>query len=443
MTKQSYHEYIAPDLELLSHPVVHQEMSPAECDEKVKVMQDILESYGIGGRDFRMIPGPLVSNYRFQPNRGVRMADIRATTEDIARALATNDRIIVNQVPFTSEVNIAVPNFVCYPLHMGDLMCDKALLLELYSIPWVVGLKSADNIPKAYDLTEMENVVVLGRWCSGKSALLQSLVLSVVYNCHPSLCQLVLIDPKGDSFIEWDGIPHLAMPVATGVDDGAFDLQYVAHEIRRRLEIRRIRDDTDWPRLVIVVDDAMDLMRTSDKDIEYIVQFGARANVHLVVAMRELMNSASFIFSRANVPVRVSFWTDTSLQSIGNLGTGGAEKLQLCGDILVSYKDDRPVRVNTPVIDADEIKRVADFLRTGGDYATEGAVVDDQDLYQRAKAVVIRGNKPTISYIQRNFNIGYNKVANILDRMEQDGIVSAPNENGKRYLISKTPITAK
>jgi len=438
MTEQPKRKYIVPDLNLLSHSVVHQEMSPTECDEKAKVMQDVLESYGIDGKDFRMSPGSLVSNYRFQPNRGVRMADIRAITEDIARALATDDRIIVNQIPHTSEVNIAVPNVVRYPLHMGDLIRDDAIPLALYSIPWIVGLKSADNIPTAYDLAEMENVLVLGRWCSGKTTLLQSLVLSVVYNCHPSLCQLVLIDPKGDNFKEWDGIPHLALPVATGGNNGAFALQYVAHEVSRRLEIWHLNDDTNWSHMVVVVDDAMDLISMSDKDIGYIAQFGARVGVHLVVAVRELTGSTKYTFPRAYVPVRMSFWTDTSLQSVENLGARGAENMQICGDMLVSYKDDRPVRVQTPVIDADEIKRVADFLRTGGDCS-----LDDQDLYQRAKSVIIRGNKPTISYIQRHLEVGYNKAAEMLERMERDGIVSAPDKNGKRRLLNTTPETAK
>ena len=243
--------------------------------------------------------------------------------------------------------------------------------------------------------------------------------------------------------------------VAVGTDPETGELLFETQEI----------DLSDIPYIVIVIDEVADLMSLARKDVEACVQRIAQkaraAGIHLVMATQRPDATTITGVIKANFPTRVSFQARSRIDSVTCLGEGGAEQLLACGDMLFSEAGRVPVRIHGAFIDDNELTRIGDFLRSQGapeyvdgvtDEAGEGGGADmaglpgaipgaggatdkEADLYERAKECVVRDKKPTISYIQRRLQIGYNKAAGFMERMEQDGIVSAPDANNKRHIL--------
>lgn len=422
-------EYNTPDINLLRQSPAPKKTTPEEYEQSLAVLQNILESYGIRGTVTSMTRSPLVTNYDFQPDNGVRIEDIRAVSEDIARALATDNRVIITPVPYDTAVNIAIPNDEPDMVHLGDFIHDDKFP-RCGAVSWLLGMESTHQTPVVSNLSDMEHVLVSGCPETGKSALLRSLVLSVLYTCIPDQCQLVLIDTKGDTFAQCDGMPHLAMPVAKSMSDGAFSLQFVQNEIKKRLDMSSKGGWSDRAHLVVVIDEVSDLMKISHDTLEYIARFGARVGVHLVMATRCIDNDQTTASVAVYIPTRMTFRTCTRIDSLQSLRAPGAENLLDCGDMLMSDKQNGLTRIHTVCTYHTELTRVVHFL------TAEHKTAEDKDLFRRAKECVLSDEKPTLSYLQRCLQIGYNKACELMEWLEADGVVSEPDENGKRYVCN-------
>lgn len=501
-------EYQLPDTKLLERSNFSKCSVTPELKQNARNMETHFAEYGVYGKVMGIKPGPIVTLYEFEPDTGMRIADITKTVKDMTRAMAT-ENIRIAHIPSTSFIGVEMVNVTRQTVRYRGLMEDDAFVDTKYKIPLALGVNIGGN-PMYFDLAKMPHMLIAGRTGSGKSVFVQSIITSIVYHFTPDKCKLMIIDPKGVDFGFWDDIPHLITPIVK-LDPGAAvnALKWAVREMEERykqmqvLNARNIEgyneiaaekrasgekmtkqvaigtdpetgellfetqeiDLSDVPYIVIIIDEVADLMSLARKEVESCVQRIAQkaraAGIHLVMATQRPDATTITGVIKANFPTRVSFQARSRIDSVTCLGEGGAEQLLACGDMLFSEAGRVPVRIHGAFIDDNELTRIGDFLRTQGspeyvDGVTDGegdstadmagipgsipggasgAGDKDGDLYERAKEIVVRDKKPTISYLQRRLQIGYNKAAGLIERMEEDGILSAADANNKRHIL--------
>lgn len=501
-------QYQLPDPKLLEKSNFSKCSVTPELKQNARNMETHFAEYGVYGKVMGIKPGPIVTLYEFEPDTGMRIADITKTVKDMTRAMAT-ENIRIAHIPSTSYIGVEMVNVTRQTVRYRSLMEADTFVDTKYKIPLALGVNIGGN-PMYFDLAKMPHMLIAGRTGSGKSVFVQSIITSIVYHFTPDKCKLMIIDPKGVDFGFWDDIPHLITPIVKLDPAAAVNaLKWAVREMEERykqlqvLNARNVEsyneiaaekraagekmtkqvavgtdpetgellfetqevDLSDIPYIVIIIDEVADLMSLARKEVETCVQRIAQkaraAGIHLVMATQRPDATTITGVIKANFPTRVSFQARSRIDSVTCLGEGGAEQLLACGDMLFSEAGRVPVRIHGAFIHDDELTRIGDFLRSqgtpeyvdgvtdaegdgvGGDMAglpgaipgTKSGGDKEGDLYERAKECVIRDKKPTISYIQRRLGIGYNKAAGFMERMEQDGIVSAPDANNKRHIL--------
>lgn len=495
------HEYELPDPELLEKSLFGKNVVTPEFKQTAVLLQDHFEEFGIYGKVVGIKPGPIVTQYEFEPEPGTRIAKITDTARDMTRAMAT-EKIRITPIPGTQYIGIEMVNVDRKPVRYQTLMSNPMFVNSKYAIPLALGVNISGE-PMYYDLAKMPHMLVAGRTGSGKSVFVQSIITSIVYHFTPDKCKLMIVDPKAVDFAAWDNIPHLITPVVTDAAEAVNALKWSVRDMEDRYKklqkmgVRNIGeynakvaslresgevlteqvvvgtdpetgefefetkavDLSDMAYLVIIIDEVADLMTIARKDVEMCVQRLAQkaraAGIHLVMATQRPSADVITGVIKANFPTRISFQARSNIDSMTTLGEKGAEQLLPCGDMLFSEAGRPPVRVHGALIDNEEVNRVAEFLREQGEpeYA-EGITSEEpmdggaaipgmpmskeaksNDLYEQAKEIVVRDKKPTISYIQRRLGIGYNKAATLIERMETEGVVSAPDAGGKRHIL--------
>ena len=500
--------YKLPDPKLLEKSNFSKYVVTPELKQNAKNMETHFAEYGVFGKVVGIKPGPIVTLYEFEPDTGMRIADITKTVKDMTRAMAT-ENIRIAHIPRTNYVGVEMVNVKRQTVRYRGLMEDEMFVDTKYKIPLALGVNIGGN-PMYFDLAKMPHMLIAGRTGSGKSVFVQSIITSIVYHFTPDKCKLMILDPKGVDFGFWDDIPHLITPIVK-LDPGAAvnALKWAVREMEERykqlqvLNARNVEsyneiaaqkrasgekltkqvavgtdpetgellfetqeiDLSDIPYIVIIIDEVADLMSLARKEVEACVQRIAQkaraAGIHLVMATQRPDATTITGVIKANFPTRVSFQARSRIDSVTALGEGGAEQLLAMGDMLFSEAGRVPVRIHGAFIDDNELTSIGDFLRSQGapEYAegvtdaegdagampgVPGAIPGggagtagdkEADLYERAKEFVIRDKKPTISYIQRRLQIGYNKAAGFMERMEEEGIVSAPDVNNKRQIL--------
>ncbi len=495
--------YSLPPPELLAASNFSKIGVTTELKRTATSLEDHFEKFGVYGRVAGIKPGPIVTLFEFQPEDGMRNADIMKTTADMTRVMSA-EKIRIAQMPGTPYLGIEVvnikPQTVCY----REIISDPLFVESKYKIPLALGVNIGGK-PMYYDLAKMPHMLVAGRTGSGKSVFIQSLITSVVYHFTPDKCKLMIIDPKGVDFGFWDDIPHLITPIVKLDPVAAVNaLKWAVREMEERYKqmgaldarniesynaaaaakraageklTRQVAVGTDeetgellfetqeielpeLPYIVIVIDEVADLMQLARKEVEGCIQRIAQkaraAGIHLIMATQRPDATTITGVIKANFPTRVSFQARSAIDSRTTLGEGGAENLLACGDMLFSEGGKAAVRIHGAFIDDPELRAIGDFLRAQGvpeyaDGVTDGEDEEaaapaapsaaqvkadkNADLYEQAKEIVIRDKKPTISYLQRRLQIGYNKAAGFIERMEQEGVVSAPDINNKRQIL--------
>ncbi len=499
-------QYQLPDPKLLEKSNFSKCAVTPELKQNARNMETHFAEYGVFGKVVGIKPGPIVTLYEFEPDTGMRIADITKTVKDMTRAMAT-ENIRIAHIPSTSYIGVEMVNVTRQTVRYRGLMEADTFVDTKYKIPLALGVNIGGN-PMYFDLAKMPHMLIAGRTGSGKSVFVQSIITSIVYHFTPDKCKLMIIDPKGVDFGFWDDIPHLITPIVKLDPAAAVNaLKWAVREMEERykqlqvLNARNIEsyneiaaekraagekmtkqvavgtdpetgellfesqeiDLSDIPYIVIVIDEVADLMSLARKEVEACVQRIAQkaraAGIHLVMATQRPDATTITGVIKANFPTRVSFQARSRIDSVTCLGEGGAEQLLACGDMLFSEAGRVPVRIHGAFIDDGELTKIGNFLRAQGAPEYVDGVTDGEgdasgdvpgmpgaipggaggdkeaDLYERAKECVIRDKKPTISYIQRRLQIGYNKAAGFMERMEQDGIVSAPDANNKRHIL--------
>ena len=489
------HEFILPPIELLTPWNGEQtnQFSHEELTEMALLLENVLLDFGVKGSILNVRPGPVVTLFEFEPARGIKTARIIGLADDIARSMsAYSARIAVIQG--RNAIGIELPNHTSETVYIRELVEHPDFYHSELPLPLALG-KSISGEPVITDLSAMPHLLIAGTTGSGKSVGINTMLLSLLYRLTPEECRLILIDPKMLELSIYEGIPHLLTPVVTDPNKALAALKWAVREMEDRyrqmskLGVRNIDGFNEkvkqaaqkgesitrtvqtgfdqatgraifeeeqlsfetMPKIVVVIDEMADLMMVAGKEIEMAVQRLAQmaraAGIHVIMATQRPSVDVITGTIKANFPTRISFQVTSKIDSRTILGKEGAEALLGRGDMLYMPGASRINRVHGAYVDDSEVERVVAHLRAQGAPEYIDAVIEDEDpadgsatqtsngepdIYQQALEIVVRDQKATISYLQRRLSIGYNRAATLIERMENEGVVSPANRAGKR-----------
>ena len=499
-------EYTTPPLELLQDPssIVRHHLSSEELEDNARMLESVLDDYGVRGEIVAIRPGPVVTMYELEPAAGLKASRVIGLSDDIARSMSAL-ACRVSTIPGRSVIGIELPNENREKVLLREIIAAKSYGDSTHALPLALG-KDIGGEPVVTNLARMPHLLIAGTTGSGKSVAINTMILSLVYKLRPDECRLIMIDPKMLELSVYDGIPHLLSPVVTDPKKAVVALKWVVAEMEDRyrkmskMGVRnidgynmRVKDalargeaftrtvqtgfdedtgepvfETDsfqpqtMPFIVVVVDEMADLMMVAGKEIEACIQRLAQmaraSGIHLIMATQRPSVDVITGTIKANFPTRISFQVTSKIDSRTILGEQGAEQLLGQGDMLYMAGGGRITRLHGPFVSDGEVEAVAKFLRdqgepqyledvtAGGDdedgggeaFGDEGGGSGD-DLYDRAVAVVTRDRKASTSYVQRRLQIGYNRAASLIERMENEGVVSPANHAGKREVLVGAP----
>ncbi|MBF0268054.1 MAG: DNA translocase FtsK 4TM domain-containing protein [Alphaproteobacteria bacterium] len=461
-----------------------------------KLLESVLEDFGVKGQIVKVRPGPVVTLYELEPAPGTKTSRVIALSDDIARSMsAISVRIAV--IPGRNVIGIELPNAKRETVYLRELLASESF--ERAPAPLTLALgKDIGGQPVLVDLARMPHLLVAGTTGSGKSVGVNAMILSLLYRLSPEQCRFIMIDPKMLELSVYDGIPHLLTPVVTDPKKAVVALKWAVREMEDRyramsqLGVRNvlgynqrlieakakntplsrtvqtgfdpetgkpIYEDqplnlTPLPYIVVVVDEMADLMLVAGKDIEgaiqRLAQMARAAGIHLIMATQRPSVDVITGTIKANFPTRISFQVTSKIDSRTILGEQGAEQLLGQGDMLYMAAGGRITRVHGPFASDGEVEQVADHLRAQGepDYVddvtkeeeeeipgADGADAEGDQLYQQALDLILREKKCSTSFIQRHLQIGYNRAARLVDMMESRGVVGPANHVGKREIL--------
>ncbi len=485
---------------LAHHVAVQNRRDAAEpvLAERADALSSVLADFGVKGRISGIYPGPVITLFELEPVRGTKSSRVVSLSDDIARSMsAVSARIAV--VPGRDAIGIELPNPRREIVGLREILESPAFQNSQAALPLALG-KTIGGEPIAVDLARMPHLLIAGTTGSGKSVGINTMILSLLYRLPASQCNFIMIDPKMLELSVYDGIPHLLAPVVTDPKKAVAALKWAVKEMNTRYErmsklgVRNVTsynakaaaaqlrgqplkrtiqtgydpvtgepieeeetmDAVSMPYLVIVIDEMADLMMCAGKDVEFAVQrlsqMARAAGIHLIMATQRPSVDVVTGTIKANFPSRISFQVTSKIDSRTIIGEQGAEQLLGAGDMLYMASGGRIMRAHGPFVTDDEVEAVARHLKaqgfpnyrddiledTGGfeDTAPSKGNGGNGDLYGQAVEIVLKDRKPTASYLQRRLNIGYNRAASLIERMEDEGIVGAPGRTGRREILA-------
>ncbi|KEG24771.1 DNA translocase FtsK [Bartonella bacilliformis] len=464
--------------------------------ENSRELEAILLDFGVKGKIIDVRPGPVVTLYEFEPAAGIKSSRIISLADDIARSMrAISARVAV--VPGRNVIGIELPNATREMVYLRDILQSQEFLHSKAKLVLALG-KTIGGETVVADLAKMPHLLVAGTTGAGKSVAINTMILSLLYRMTPEQCRLIMVDPKMLELSVYDGIPHLLTPVVTDPKKAVIALKWAVREMEERyskmskMSVRNIDSfnarlkeaenqgetltrtiqvgfdhDTGqplhetetlhlspMPYIVIIIDEMADLMLVAGKEIEGAVQRLAQmaraAGIHVIMATQRPSVDVITGTIKANFPTRISFFVSSKIDSRTILGEQGAEQLLGQGDMLFMMGGGRIQRVHGPFVADNEVEQVVahlkaqaqpDYLETITQETTDqntSVTLDsssENDPYTQAVAVVLRDRKASTSYIQRRLGIGYNRAASLIERMEEEGIISPANHAGKREIL--------
>ncbi|WP_341813758.1 FtsK/SpoIIIE family DNA translocase [Wolbachia endosymbiont (group B) of Germaria angustata] len=473
------------------------QLNALESNKNLSLLEQVLSDFGVQGKIISVCYGPVVTLYKLEPQAGTKSARVIGLADDIARSMsALSARISI--IRGQNAMGIELPNKEREIVMLRDLLESPEYQNANLNLPIALG-KEISGKPVIADLTKMPHLLVAGTTGSGKSVAINTMILSLVYRLSPDECKMIMIDPKMLELSIYDAIPHLITPVVTEPKKAVIALKWIVKEMENRyrmmsylnvrnlinynqkiteamnsgIELERVvqigfnsttgkplfekiplKMET-FPYIVVIVDEMADLMLVAGKDIECsiqrLAQMARAAGIHIIMATQRPSVDVITGVIKANFPTRISFAVTSKIDSRTILGEQGAEQLLGMGDMLYMASGGKIIRVHGPFVSDDEVQNIVDHLKTQGEpnymeeitredensFAESEGETDDEenDLYNQAVAIIQRDQKVSTSYIQRQLRIGYNRAANIVERMEKEGIVSAPSYSGKREIL--------
>ena len=493
-----------PSIHLLAEPKKNTRdrlLGDDALEQNARLLEGVLEDFGIKGEIIKVHPGPVVTLYELEPAPGIKSSRVVGLADDIARSMsAIAARVAV--IPGRNAIGIELPNSNRETVYLRELLASQDFENSKAKLAICLG-KTIGGDAVIVDLAKMPHLLVAGTTGSGKSVAINTMILSLLYKLGPERCKLIMIDPKMLELSVYDGIPHLLTPVVTDPKKAVVALKWTVREMEDRYKnmskvgVRNIEgfnnrveqarkkgeaitrtvqtgfdretgeavyeseelDLQPLPFIVVVIDEMADLMMVAGKDIEGTVQRLAQmaraAGIHVVMATQRPSVDVITGTIKANFPTRISFQVTSKIDSRTILGEMGAEQLLGMGDMLYMAGGGRISRVHGPFVDDTEVEDVVAYLKLQGipqyleaiieeeeevsesssdSYGSEGGGNSD-DPYDQAVAIVLRDRKASTSYIQRRLSIGYNRAASLIERMEDEGLISGANHAGKREIL--------
>ena len=476
-------QYQYPPIELFERSP--DESDPTAQDElkaNAQKLVDTLESFGVRTRVLDISRGPAVTRYEVQPMAGVKISRITSLADDIALNLAVADVRMEAPIPGKPAVGIEVPNHKRQAVYIRSVFESQSFLRMSSPLGIALG-KDIAGVAQVADLCKMPHLLIAGSTGSGKSVCVNSIIMSLVFRSSPEDVKLLLIDPKVVELAEYNGIPHLLMPVVTEPKKAAGALGSAVQEMERRYRMfaeNNVRDIKSFnklaaerpdlekmPYIAIVIDELADLMMVVGKDVEdsicRIAQKARAAGMHLIVATQRPSVDVITGLIKANIPSRIAFAVSSQVDSRTILDGAGAEKLMGQGDMLfMPVGAPKPTRIQGTFVRDEEISRVLDFIKSSATVQYDEAMIEamekhaiqdgkkgsssadsDEDsdsdpMFKQAVEVVIDAGQASTSLLQRRCKLGYARAARIMDEMEQKGVIG-PYEGAKprAVLISR------
>ncbi|HCD7445571.1 TPA: DNA translocase FtsK [Klebsiella pneumoniae] len=487
-----------PSLDLLTPPP--SEVEPVDTfalEQMARLVEARLADFRIKADVVNYSPGPVITRFELNLAPGVKAARISNLSRDLARSLSTVAVLVVEVIPGKPYVGLELPNKKRQTVYLREVL-DNAKFRDNPSPLTVVLGKDIAGDPVVADLAKMPHLLVAGTTGSGKSVGVNAMILSMLYKAQPEDVRFIMIDPKMLELSVYEGIPHLLTEVVTDMKDAANALRWSVNEMERRyklmsaLGVRNLAGynekiaeaarmgrpipDPYWkpgdsmdavhpvleklPYIVVLVDEFADLMMTVGKKVEELIarlaQKARAAGIHLVLATQRPSVDVITGLIKANIPTRIAFTVSSKIDSRTILDQGGAESLLGMGDMLYSGPNSTtPVRVHGAFVRDQEVHAVVqDWKARGRPQYVDGITSDSESegggggfdggeeldpLFDQAVNFVTEKRKASISGVQRQFRIGYNRAARIIEQMEAQGIVSEQGHNGNREVLAPPP----
>jgi S-DNA-T family DNA segregation ATPase FtsK/SpoIIIE len=484
-TSRGPRKYKLPSATLLRPPQEEQGINEAELKERAAGLMEKLAEFGVTGSVTQIHPGPVVTTFEFKPEAGIKYSRITNLVDDLCLAMRA-ESILIERVPGKSTVGIEVPNLHREVIYLRELVEGADFTGSASKLTLCIGKDITGKIRVA-DLMAMPHVLIAGSTGSGKSVALNSMIVSMLYKATPDEVRMIMIDPKRLELSLYDGIPHLYTPIVTEPKVAANVLRRATYEMEQRLKrlaargVRNIEQynrlfETDatlnlfdnegeaegpLPYLVIVIDELADLMmvepQTVEESITRLAQMARAVGIHLILATQRPSVDVITGLIKANMPSRISFRVASKVDSRTILDGNGAEALLGRGDMLfMPPATSRLLRLHGSLVTEKEINKVVewwkaqsgpqyneDFLRPIADPEAEiddGEEEDSSDLdevYEEAVRLVVDSGKASTSLLQRRLRLGYGRAARLLDLMQRDGIISAPDGSRPREVLKR------
>lgn len=484
-----------PPLSLLAPPPARQEtVSPDTLEFTSRLIEKKLKDFGVEVQVVAAYPGPVITRYEVEPAIGVKGSQVVNLAKDLARALSLVSIRVVETIPGKTTMGLELPNPKRQAVRLSEILGSQVYNDSGSPLTLALGKDIAGH-PVVADLAKMPHLLVAGTTGSGKSVGINAMILSLLYKAAPNQVRLIMIDPKMLEMSMYEGIPHLLAPVVTDMRQAAHALNWAIAEMERRYKLmsrlgvrnlngynNKIADAAEMdeslpnpfsltpespepleklPVIVVVIDELADLMMVVGKKVEELIariaQKARAAGIHLILATQRPSVDVITGLIKANIPTRIAFQVSSKIDSRTILDQQGAEALLGMGDMLfLPPGSGLPQRVHGAFVADEEVHAVVEYLKKQGEPnyiegILEGGLFDDaaepasgtdaqggesDPLYDQAVEIVIKSRRASISFVQRQLRIGYNRAARLLEQMEQAGLVSAMQTNGNREILT-------
>ena len=463
--KNFNNKYNSPSLEILDNDKSgnQKKRNQSNIEERSDLLEKVFADFNIQISVVNVKLGPVVTLYEILPAAGIKINTIINLADDISRSMGVG-AVRIAQIFGTQYLGVEVPNDQRESVTIKELLSDQNFKSTTHKIPICIGKDISGNI-EVIDLSKTPHLLVAGTTGSGKSVFINTLLASLLYKFSPSQLRLILIDPKMLELSVYNDIAHLLTPVVTEPKKAIIALKGVCKEMERRysmmneegtrnLEGYNQKASEKLPYIVVFIDEMADLMMTAGKEVEHYVQRLAQmaraCGIHLVMATQRPSVDIITGSIKANFPSRVSFQVASKYDSRTVLGEIGAEQLLGNGDMLMTKNGANLIRYQSAFISDNEVNKLIleikrsqkveyldelDEIIKNNNENFDELSEEDEKLVSKSIDLIKSTNKASTSFLQRNFQIGYNKAARIMETLESRGVVSPPNHAGKRDIL--------
>jgi S-DNA-T family DNA segregation ATPase FtsK/SpoIIIE len=444
LTGQQTGYHIPTQTLFCAEPAPNQTAVMTEQTEKKRLLEEALTRFGISGKVTGMHCGPVVTLFEYVPAPDVKISQIIPLEDDLARILSAMSIRIIAPIPGTCTIGFEVANTTRALVLAADIMQSSAWKNTHAALPLLLG-KDTSGENTIVDLADMPHLLVAGSTGSGKSVALTTMITGLLCACPPEKLKLVLIDPKRLDLSAFAGIPHLLFPIVTDLDKIPRILHWLVthmlerYELLAEAQVNNIRDYHErfghekLPFITVIIDELADIMVTIGKEVETsiarIAQMARAAGIHLIVATQRPSVDVITGLIKVNFPARIAFRVTSKIDAKTILDTSGAERLLGKGDMLFLSPRGGITRVHGAYLRSTQVSQVVDVAKMYGEpiYQTLPTVatelIDNDPLYDEARAFTQQNTEISISLLQRRFGIGFNRSAKIVEILEQQGVI--------------------